>query len=297
MKTQAAPPYLLPPVDCVEVGTWLFEDGSEVPDRLEHWDPNTDLWMTRAVTVDADRVRETCGLDKAACLSIIADWRSNRTRRMGTGEVVEFGNLPGRLRAPLAVAVPGAEAGGALRLRTSLILRRAGDADSPIAPRRTGSVLWSESDSIAMEGSAARFPTTALLFEEVPWLANDASWALDWNTEDLDVPVLGGLRLLINASDSRIVEAVRSGSDRQGAALIRSFLRFDVARALVTGALTSHQFQDSLEVWSEESVGRMISDLIARTWPSVSVPKLAERLRTHPARLDAELQAAIGVMG
>jgi hypothetical protein len=66
---------------------------------------------------------------------------------------------------------------------------------------------------------------------------------------------------------------------------------FDVARALVEGALANDRFIEQPEGYEDGSVGRMLFELLAACWPGVPMTSLAARRRTEPARIEAELQA------
>lgn len=296
MKTPPAPPYLLPPGSAVSVGAWKALDGTPLPDRLEHWDPFTETEVFRTVDVDVDSVRAACSLGEDATFGLIGSWWSSRTRLGGTGDSVELGARSGVLRGTLALQIPGPVAGGRLDLRTLLVLRHPGAAPSAVAPRREGAVLWHEETRVALEGAAARFPVAAVDFAEVSRLPDTAGWALEWDFEDLDAPVLASLRLLLNASDEVLVNALRSGSSDPRSNVIRSFVTYDVARMLVHTALRSDKFVDEPEVFDEESVGRMLFELLATCWPGVPITALATRLQDDPARIDAELQAHLEVL-
>lgn len=296
MRTAAAPPYLLPPDDAVTADTWRTIDGAEVGERLDHWDPFTDVEFTRAVTVDVDVVRDACGLGPDSSLALTASWKSDRTRLAEVGETVELGTLDGRVRAPLAVVVPGTISGGRLDLHVRLVLRSPGASAMPISPRRAGAVLWTQATRVALEGGAARFPVTAADFTKLPRLPDGASWVLEWDAEELELPVLGGLRLVVNASHEELVDAIRSGTGDVRARLVRSFVTFDVARALVSGALNNDRFVGDPEAYDEGTVGRMLFDLLTAAWPGIPIGALRARGIADPARLDAELQSHLGVM-
>jgi hypothetical protein len=296
MKTPPAPPYLLPPASAVSVDTWKALDGTPLPDRLDHWDPFTETELFRTVDVDVDSVRSACSLGDDATFSLVASWWSNRTRLGATGDALELGTRSGVVRATLALQVAGPVAGGRLDLRTLLVLRHPGGAPSVVSPRREGAVLWQEETRITLEGAAARFPVAAVDFAEVPRLPDTGGWALEWDAEDLDVPVLASLRLLINASDDVLLGALRSGSTDPRSNVIRSFVTYDVARTLIHTALRSEKFVDDPEVFEEDSVGRMLFELLAMCWPGVPIKALATRLQDDPARIDAELQAHLAVL-
>lgn len=291
MRTLTASPYLLPPDEAVQLDAWRTPDGGELGDRLVHWEPFTPVEAMTAITVDVDLVRERCQLPPDSALALVATWRSDRTRLAGAGPIVELGALDGLLRAPLAVSVPGFEAGGQVDLGTRLFLRSAGSAVSPIAPHRVGAILWADSHRVAFEGGAARFPVTATDFTGVPRLPDEGGWVLDWNPEDLESPISASLQLLVNSSNTQMLDAVRSGSTDGRAPFIRGFVTYDVARSLVEGALSNERFVESPEAFDEGTLGRMLFELLAACWPGVPVSKLRQRMIEDPPRLTAELQA------
>jgi hypothetical protein len=156
-----------------------------------------------------------------------------------------------------------------------------------------GAVLWTHTQRVALEGSAARFPMTAVDFGTIARVPDGAAWYVDWDHEDLNAPVLGGIRLLLNSTNVRIIGAVRTASDDPATAIIRSLIECDVARHLVRAVLDDEQFVQAPEAFPDDSVGRMLSDLLAMVWPGISVAALRARALNEPARLDAELQARL----
>ncbi|BBY28104.1 hypothetical protein [Mycolicibacterium sediminis] len=296
MKTPAAAPYLLPPESACVAGPWTIEDGTELNDRLDHWDPFTNLNLVREIQVDVEAVRTACLLGDDAALALIATWTATTTRIAGYGPPVELGSGGGLLRTALTLLVPGASVGGRLDLNTRLVLRYPGAAPSPIAPRRAGAVLWTDEDRIALEGGASRFPVTAADFTTNPRYPDAAAWVLEWDPDDLDGPVLGGMRLLVNSSHATLLQTLRSGSADARATAVRSFVTFDAARSLVKGALGSDRFVEDPEAFPDGSMGRMLFELLTLCWPGVPVSVLRGRSIEDPARLDAELQAYLGVL-
>lgn len=296
MRTAAAPPYLLPPDDAVSADPWKGPDGTEIGERLEHWDPFTDIALVRAIRVDLDAVRSACQLEADSALAVTAAWRSSRTRLAAYGEPVELGALGGTVRAPLALTVPGVSAGGRLDLDMRLVLRTPGRNPSRISPRRAGAVLWTDTTRVTLEGGAARFPMTAADFSTTARLPDNAAWALEWDAEDLETPVLGALRLLINSTNQQLLDALRSGTTDSRSSVVRSFVTFDIARSLAYGALRNESFVEDPEAFGEGSVGRMLFELLSACWPGIPVPTLRSRVIEDPARLDAELQAHLGLL-
>lgn len=297
MKTVGATPYLLPSDSAVAGQPWCIADGVEIGDCVDHWDPFTDLELFRVVEIDLDNVRGSCALPDDAAFAIAATWYSNRTRTAGAGPVVELGSLRGLARIALTLSVPGPLSGGRLVLRTRLVLRHPGRAPSPISPRRRGAILWNEETQIVLEGGASRFPITAADFKSMANYPDNAAWALDWDPDDLEAPVLGGMRLLVNTGHESMPDMLRSGSSDPRATLLRSFVTFDVARSLIVGALHNDRFVDDPETFEDGSVGRMLFELITMCWPGIQVSALRSRSVEDASRFAAELQARFGVAG
>jgi len=296
MKTPKAVPYLLPPETAVAAQPWCFTDGAEVGDRLDHWDPFVELDLARIVEVDLDATRRACQLSQNAAFALVATWSSNRTRMTGDGTIVELGSLSGTVRTALTMTVPGSEAGGRLTLRTRLVLRHPGQEPSPISPRRIGAILWEEESSVAVEGGAARFPITAADFKAVAYYPDKAAWFLEWDPSDLEAPVLGGMRLLVNSGHDSIPDMLRSGSSDPRAAVLRSFVTIDVARSLIAGALRNDRFVDDPESFEDGTIGRMIFELIALCWPGKPIPAMRSRIGGDAALVNAEIQARFGIL-
>jgi len=196
VKTPPATPYLLPPEDAVVDHPWTTDDGVEVPERFDHWDPYTATDLFRTVEVDLDMVRAACNLGPDASFALGASWSSDRTRLAGGSPPVELGTLSGTIQAPLFVSVPGAVAGGRLTLLTRLALRSPGASPSVISPQRQGAILWTQESRLWLEGAASRFPISAVDFTNVSWLPDGGLWVVEWDPEVLDAPVLSGLRLI-----------------------------------------------------------------------------------------------------
>lgn len=283
--------------DSVKGDPWLLAGFEErLGERAEHWDPDLTLRLNRSVVVDVDAVLTSTGVASADRLAIAAVWKSDRTRLRGPGMSVPLSGRSGETRISLSLDVPGHLAGGSLEIRTVLIRTEGDEEENPIVARRAGAVLWSERVSVALEGSASRFPVTVLDFSGVPGLAGDAPWALEWSPRDLEQPILGAMRLLVNSGAPRVVEAISGTSDAENAS-IASMVRFDVARSLVHGALSEEEFVQGVREFEADSVGRMLANLLDRYWPGVAPEVLAKRLVETPHRLESDLQVKTGLLG
>ena len=297
-RTPPTLPYLPAPADAITAGPWILAtpDGESVlPEAILHWDPHTDLHMRREVEVDLAAVRQACGLHTTARIGIACRWRSDRTRLRGSGGNVELGALDQPVRVRLHLDANGPELGGDLELTTALVLRDAGSTENAIAAQLPGSMLWSDSVRTTLEGGAARFPASVLDFAETATLAPAAAWSLEWPPDALDQPALGAIRLLINSRNERLVAAVSSGARDPESEAIRSMIRFDVARTLIHGALSSDEVLEECE-FEPDSVGRMLRDLLEQYWP-VTSPRALESMRaSRPQRFESEIQGAVRLL-
>lgn len=296
MRLSPVPTYLVPERSIVAAEPWTTITGAEALATVDHWDPATDLTLTRVLTIDTDELRSQCGLGRSSGFAVSSSWRApNRTRLGDVGEVIELGDRQGLLRVVVSVCVLGSCAGGRVDLRTRLVLRSPGHDPSPVAPARPGSILWHDVHRLQLEGGAARFPMAVVDFRTIANIPDTAAWYLDWNAEELGMPVLGGVRLLLNGSNELIVDIARTGSTHPAMLTVRSLIIGDVARQLITSALKNDEFIDHRNSFADESVGRMVSDLIAAVWPGRSAAQLRDRFQQLPARFEAEIQAALDV--
>lgn len=295
-RSETVAPFLLADEESVRPGPWALADaGDLVGDRVDHWDPDLTLQLDRRVTIDVDRILSSTRTKVPEELALAALWRSDRTRLRGRGMSVPLAGLGGEVDVSLSLDVPGRLTGGTLDLQAVLV-RTVDAVDSdPIVAARAGSILWQDRCRVALEGEAARFPVTVIDFDEATGLAADASWVLEWSPEDLDLPVLGAMRLLVNARREAVVAAAGGAGDPESLA-IASMIRFDVARCLVHGALGEPEFLDASRNFEPDSVGHMLRALLARYWPGDEPALLARRARDAPQGLESELQARTGLL-
>lgn len=294
MRTAATVPYLLPPDRAVEPGPWTDATGAELGDRIEHWDPFTVLELSRSTAVDLDLVRDRCQLGPDSTLALTTSWHATATRLSDGPAPVELSTLTGPVQADLALTVPGDRVGGRVDLRTRLILRHPGSHPTVISPRIPGTILWTDEHRVAVEGSAARFPVSAVDFTSSAAFPNGAGWALEWETHDLHAPLLGALRLLINDSQPSLVAALRSGSTDPRAAATRSFITYDVARTMLDVALRSEDFLAAPFGYDDGTIGRTIADLLSACLPGTDPRTAAALCADNPARFNAAIQHHLG---
>lgn len=294
LRQPAVLPYLPLAPDAVEAEPWTTQRGDALPERLIDWDPATDLHLFRDLELRPSLVRERCRLEPHSRIAVIPIARSDRTRIRIAGEKIVLSTEDDAAKVTLGMHLKGQALGGVLSLRTVIVsLDRA--LTEPLAPKLSGSQLWADEIRCDLEGSSPRFPVSAVRFSEFATLEPKAAWTLDWEPADLAEPLLGAVRLLVNAEKPAIAAAVVSGSDAPAHEVIRAAIQHDVARRLIRTALASPDFVEDPAQYPDGSVGRAIADLIELHWGE-DVAILAARARDHDRRFEMELQVRFPVL-
>lgn len=296
MSIARTPPYLKASEDTVDASPWRVIEGDEdllVGDELPRWDPGTNLRFIRDIDVDAAQIRLDCGLPDDCAIRVSASWHCEGTTLRGRGSVVTLTGDDAEVA--LEMALQGKDLSGKLVVRTAIVLGTRLDA-APLRARRPGSVLWEDEQTVALEGEGSRFPTELVSFKDSGWqLPTRAAWALDWNRDDLEVPVLGGIRLYLNKDHPRIVAMLDSPRDPASVVFVAA-MHQDIGRQLIRGAVLTDEFLER-EKYPRDSVGHVIVRLIKSRFPGESPTSLRVRLQQHPERFDSLLQDRLRAFG
>lgn len=292
------PPFLRAPEDSVRPTPWRAVAHGEdrlLGEVLPEWDAGTDLHLIRSVEVDTSAVLTACNLPSDSVLRLGVAWHATGTTLRGRGTVQTL-PMTEETRVPLSLDVRGVELGGTLRLRCVLALGGR-VAPAPLRARRAGSVLWEDVHEVVLEGGGARFPMEALSFKDSSWrLPDHAAWALEWDRDDLELPLLGALRLYLNTDHPTMAEALNA-PDAASSRLLMAALQHDVGRQLVLGALMSDAFVSREDKWPRDSVGEVVSRLIAHRFRGESATSLRQRLEQEPLQFEAVLQDRLRLFG
>ncbi|WP_280221341.1 hypothetical protein [Nocardia neocaledoniensis] len=287
-------PYKKPSSSVVRASEWLLSiDGEEIPlpEHLPHWDYQTNLPLRRVVRVDVDRALAESTLAPGTELALAAVWTSTGSKLRG---VVSRVVVPAHGEVELRADLVGADLGGVLTLDTALVLaqRRRG-ADRPVAPRRGGSVLWSDRGQIRLQGDAPQFPIAIVDFARTNY-PGDAAWHLEIGT-NLDVATMGSLLLLVNEHKPVIAEALqRAGNPRLQDKMALSMLYADVARTMVDHALRIDDFTDEA-TYLDETLGATLQELFGRLFPGRSITDVRLAAQESPNLFASQLQAAVKI--
>ena len=253
-----------------------------VPD----WHYLTDITVEWVLDIDLEGLTKDCGLTANACIGAMLAWRSERTNLRAGGPVVNVAAGHNTLTALL----PGSDLGGAVSVEARIVLLETDSAAERLAPRRSGSPLWSESHRITLEGSGGRFPTTATDFASAGLPGGDAGmWYLEIADSDLGASVTQALRLHLNSTNTA-VRAVLDNPTADSNLHILRFLRYETARQLLMVALRDEEFDDRAD-YGRGTLGDMLITLLRIYLPGRGIAQLRNDYTLNPAEVDAELLA------
>jgi hypothetical protein len=183
-------------------GGWQLRlPSGDVPlaEDLPSWDATADLRMVRKVYLDTSGVWTDCGLPVGTPLCVTACWEASGTKLRGTGTRTVVSTPNERTEVRLGVALKGAEIGGKIRVSVAVTLG-ATIEQRPIRAFRAGTLLCEDVIDVQIEGGGSRFPMEEISFQAAgPQFPKGAAWRLDWQQpDDLELPVLGSIRLFLN---------------------------------------------------------------------------------------------------
>jgi hypothetical protein len=132
-------------------------------------------------------------------------------------------------------------------------------------------------------------------FEASGWLPPRAAWYLAWNNLELNEPLHGSVRLMVNAKNPRVAAAAQNPNHAANAPIV-SMMYYDVGRTLIRGALTSDEFTARPDQYREGSTGWALHGLLRAFFPAESTVGLRGLMDQQPAEFEAELQAALRLL-
>jgi hypothetical protein len=259
------------------------------------WDRKAQLEVTSRVTVDLDRVRHECGLDRSALVRLVATWQCAATssRSVGAQLVVDRSAT-----YPLTFGVDPRDVAGDVVLTRLVLFEASSGSVDPLSAGRRGAVLWRESPrastTIATYGGT-QLATEALDFGGLDDTDSAAAWRLDTDLSDLHDTPMRALRLVVNSSHPTI-ERLLAGVDDDETRSAQSVLRWDVARQLVEAALDHGVFVEGFGGFPDDSAGGVLETLFESCFPETT-PRELQRMRVDaPAQFEALLQARLQLL-
>ncbi|WP_201776932.1 hypothetical protein [Streptacidiphilus anmyonensis] len=288
-------PYRVPALDTVRAGIWhlVTEDGElPLPEALPDWDYQMDLHLRRKVQVNVDQVRAQTGLPADAVLALSAVWNATGSNLSGPAHHALLSGT-GMVDVELQAHLCGADLGGLLVLDTALVLAERRPDGRPSAPRRAGSVLWSDRDQLRLQGDAPQFPMAVIDFAHTSF-PDRAAWHLQISGS-LESATMGSLLLLINEKNTLTATAFENAArPRPVDRAVLSAVYADAARTMLEHALGQPDFMDEAE-FPDDSLGMTCMALFDQLFPQRTITDV-RLLREQSASLFAsELQAAVKI--
>ncbi|MGW2958264.1 hypothetical protein ACWDGI_07215 [Streptomyces sp. NPDC001220] len=271
----------------------VVEDGEvPLPEALPDWDYQMDLHLRRAVRVDVDRVRRQTGLPVDAPLMLSVVWTATGSNLSGPAQHIRLPEA-GTGSSEFDVRLRGADLGGLLLLDTALVLAERVTGVRPSAPRRAGSVLWSDREALRLQGDAPQFPMAIIDFARTSFPDN-AAWHLQISG-GLESATMGALLLLVNEQNTVTATAFQNaGKPRPVDRIVLSAVYADAARIMVEHALTHEDFVEDAD-FPDESLGATLLSLFVQLFPDQSITDIRLRHQQSPALFSSDLQAAVKI--
>ena len=293
--TRRVLPYRIPSEDVVRCEPWALvtEDGeSAMPEALPDWDYRMDLHLHRTVRVDLDRARSQTNLPTDAALMLSAVWTATGSNLSGPAMHVRLTG-GGTETVALDVRLPGADLGGLLLLDTALVLAERRSDARPSSPRRAGSVLWSDRESLRLQGDAPQFPMAVIDFSRTSF-PDGAAWHLQVSG-GLESATMGSLLLLVNERNTVTATAFANAAKPHAVdRIVLSAVYADAARVMIEHALGNDDFAEDAD-FPDGSLGATLLSLFEQLFPGQSINDVRLRQRQSPALFASDLQAAVKI--
>jgi hypothetical protein len=273
---RSAWPYRRIPAHVVAGDSWLMDPGTArerpLPGSLPDWDYQTNLRLRRRITW-ADDLRRAAQLPAIAKLAISVRWSVTPSYLRGVGHWAEIGDGTEHI---VDFDLLGARLGGLLRIETLVVLAEE-IAQQPATAHMAGSVLWSDSVTVRLQGDAALYPVALVPFSKAS-LPDKAAWYLELGS-DLSAAAMGSMQLLVNQDHPVVAASVgAAAAPTEANRLVLSTLRSDLVRGMVEHALADDEFTMS-ENYGEETLGAVLQGLL-RTQIGVDSDDALHELRT-----------------
>ena len=292
MPSAQSLPFLTARTSRVHSLRWELADGDStrpLPDIVDDWDPQTLLSIAARLTVEPAHILSDCGLSPDSELRCTLVWRCKDSSIRGQGTSIRLPTEAAEKDVTLTAELDGKDLANQVELLV-LVTCRPGETSDSLAPSIAGSIVWQVSRTLALEGSASRFPMEWADFPSSPHFPDNAAWLLRWNPLALDESLTGMVRLYLNTRHP-FLERIYDGSATEYAEqTFEGYLFFDLARALVSGALRHPDCVDDASAFPDDSVGATVRRLLLATFPHDSISTLSERLQHDPSRFESDLQ-------
>jgi hypothetical protein len=254
--------------------------------RLADWHYLSNVTVAWTLLVDLDGIWQDCQLPPDADIGVVLSWRSDRTNLRDSIPAVPLSDGENLLQT----SIEGYTLGGTITIETAIVLRNSGTVISKLAPSRPGSLLWSASEQVVLEGSGGRFPTISVDFaaEGKPGDSN-GMWFLEISDWNLQANCTSALVLYVNNSNPSIQAVLTGGAAARNSEIMR-FMMYDVYRQLLRVSIYNSEFDDRVK-YERGSLGDMLVTLLRIFFPGRNIGQLRREYDQTPTDIDADLLA------
>lgn len=277
--------FLEPDPGVFTVGVPVFSINGEPTaetEALEGWDYSSELRLSWEIGVDKPQLLEQCGLGPSTDIQLGFRWRSSKTTLYESSVVAAVVNG----RNSVQVEVPSMLVGGALVITIFvLVMGVESHENSPLAAQKPGSILWSESRTVFLEGAGSRFPLIAVDFPAGEM--QKGMWEFAPSSTDLQVSALGAFNLRVNSAHPAVRKLLEKPDASESKVLLAA-IRADLNRQLIMWALREGQ---EIKSFDEDTIGGVLWATYIRHFPEADFEELVTTTGTSPWRVEARVQA------
>lgn len=267
----------------------LFRDGSG------SWDYDSELSISCTLPWRPERIFEAAGLSElfgsARLAVVLGTGIADGTGRRHVAHDIPVSDLAaseGGNGATLRLSVDSA--GLCSRLKARLIIYSPGGTVGGLEIR-SGSVLYEEDATLALEGDLASFPIRAFSFSASG--LGDGLWLVECSAESPEDPLLSTVSLQLNTDRQDFIDQLRAEHPDTG--LLRWTLRADVMASVLSTLLLSDEIGfDASSAYADGSLGSVACGWLSSLGleGSSSIRRIREEIRREPGRFRQRCQAA-----
>lgn len=257
------------------------------PEHLDDWSYYQSIRIQITTVADREALHDRLQIGSDAALGLAIIWVSPGTSLRGASAVFPLDEL----ETSAELLLDGGLLRGDLKLECQIVLLRSSAISSPLAPATPGSIVWSSTHSIRLEGLGSRMPILAVPFSRhMSAAGNHALWWLQVSAIDLHAPADSALWMWLN-DENWMIRELLSDPSSEGAQRTQQFLRTDFYRQLVEIGIRDDEF-DITEDYPTGSLGAVITVPVRLLGGDLG--DLRSQFRNEPQRLEAEMQARLG---
>lgn len=252
------------------------------PETIEGWDYSAECRVSWEVDIDKVQLLEQCGLGPSTDVRLAFRWRSAKTTLYESGLGASVVNGRNKIEAP----VPSDRTGGVLTVSLFVLVMSVQPHEcSSLAAHRAGSILWTESRQVFLEGVGSRFPLVAVEFPAGEM--QKGMWEFDPRSTDLESSAMGSFNLRLNTGNPSIRKLLDSPSAAESRVLQR-VLKTDLHRHLISWAL---RVGSQIRSYDDDTIGGVLWSTFRRYFPESDFEEMSSAMESTPWRVEARIQA------